>query len=171
VDDVGQLEALAARIADRQIDLLFVNAGISGPRDQSVADLSREEVAQVMWTNALSPVRIAGRLQPQVVAGGTVAFMSSILGSIAENTSGGYELYRISKTSLNMLARGFAATAARDRNLTVLNLHPGWVRTDMGGPQAPVGVEESVRGLANVLEARRDAGHHYLDYQGRELPW
>jgi NAD(P)-dependent dehydrogenase (short-subunit alcohol dehydrogenase family) len=171
VDDVGQLEALAARIAGRHLDLLFVNAGISGPRDQSVADLSRVDVAQVMWTNALSPVRIAGRLLPQVVAGGTVAFMSSILGSIAENTSGGYELYRVSKASLNMLARGFAATAGKEKNLVVLNLHPGWVRTDMGGPQAPVSVEESVRGLAAVLETPRTAGHRYLDYQGRELPW
>ena len=103
VDDVGQLEALAARLASRPLDVLFVNAGISGPRDQSVADLSRVDVAQVMWTNALSPVRIAGRLQPQVAAGGTVAFMSSLLGSIAGNTSGGFELYRISKASLKRL--------------------------------------------------------------------
>ena len=171
VDDVGQLEALATRIAGRRLDLLFVNAGISGPRDQSVADLAREDVAKVMWTNSLSPVRIAGRLLPLMATGGCVAFMSSILGSIEENTSGGYELYRISKTSLNMLARGFAATAGKEKALVVLNLHPGWVRTDMGGPQAPVGVEESVRGLVDVLEAQRKAGHFYLDYQGRELSW
>ena len=171
MDDVGQLEALATRIAGRHLDLLFVNAGISGPRDQSVADLAREDVAKVMWTNALSPVRVAGRLLPQVVKGGCVAFMSSILGSIAENNSGGYELYRISKASLNMLARGFAMSAGKEKELVVLNLHPGWVRTDMGGPQAPVSVEESVSGLADVLETRRDAGHLYLDYQGRQLPW
>jgi NAD(P)-dependent dehydrogenase (short-subunit alcohol dehydrogenase family) len=124
-----------------------------------------------MWTNSLSPVRIAGRLLPQVIGGGCVAFMSSILGSIAGNESGGYELYRISKASLNMLARGFAATAGKDKKLAVLNLHPGWVRTDMGGPQAPLSVEESVRGLTDVLEKQRTAGHWYLDYQGRELPW
>ena len=169
INDVGQLHALATRIADRRLHLLFVNAGIAGPRDQSVANLSRADVVQVMLTNALSPVRIADRLTPLVVPGGCVAFMSSILGSIAENTSGGYELYRISKTSLNMLARGYAATLGK--NLSVLNLHPGWVRTDMGGPQAPVSVEDSVRGLADVLETRRGAGHRYLDYQGRELPW
>jgi NAD(P)-dependent dehydrogenase (short-subunit alcohol dehydrogenase family) len=171
VDDVGQLEALAGRLAERQLDLLFVNAGISGPRDQSVADISRTDLAHVMWTNALSPVRIAGRLLPLVNTGGTVAFMSSIMGSIAQNTSGGHELYRISKTSLNMLARGFAATTAQDKALAVLSLHPGWVRTDMGGASAPVGVEESVRGLADVIETRHGAGHRYLDYQGRELPW
>jgi NAD(P)-dependent dehydrogenase (short-subunit alcohol dehydrogenase family) len=171
VDDVGQLEALAARIAGRQLDLLFVNAGVSGPRDQSVADLSREDLAKVMWTNALSPVRIAGRLLPFVVTGGCVAFMSSALGSVTENNSGGFELYRVSKASLNMLARGFAATAAKEKSLAVLNLHPGWVRTDMGGPHAPVGVEESVRGLVDVLETQRSAGHRYLDYTGRELAW
>jgi NAD(P)-dependent dehydrogenase (short-subunit alcohol dehydrogenase family) len=171
VDDVGQLEALATRLSGRVLHLLFVNAGISGPRDQSVADLSRTDVANVMWTNALSPVRIAGRLLPLLAAGGTVAFMSSVLGSITENTSGGYELYRISKTSLNMLSRGFAATAGKEKSLVVLNLHPGWVRTDMGGPQAPVGVEESVRGLVDVLETQRSPGHRYVDYQGRELPW
>lgn len=171
VDDVGQLEALAARLTGRQLDLLFVNAGVAGPRDQSVADLAREDLAKVMWTNALSPVRIAGRLMPLVANGGCIAFMSSVLGSITENTSGGYELYRISKSSLNMLARGFAATAAKEKSLSVLNLHPGWVRTDMGGPQAPLGIEESVRGLANVIETPRSAGHKYLDYTGRELPW
>jgi len=171
VDDVGQLEALAGRLAERQLDLLFVNAGISGPRDQSVADISRTDLANVMWTNALSPVRIAGRLLPLLKTGSTVAFMSSVMGSITGNASGGHELYRISKTSLNMLARGFAATAAKDKALVVLNLHPGWVRTDMGGPSAPVGVEESVRGLADVLESQRSAGHRYLDYQGRDLPW
>jgi NAD(P)-dependent dehydrogenase (short-subunit alcohol dehydrogenase family) len=171
VDDVGQLEALAARLADRPLNLLFVNAGIAGPRDQSVADLSREDLAKVMWTNALSPVRIAGRLLPMVVKGGCVAFMSSVLGSVTENLSGGYELYRASKASLNMLARGFAATAVKEKSLTVLNLHPGWVRTDMGGPQAPVSVEESVRGLVDVLESQRGAGHRYLDYTGRELAW
>ena len=136
VDDVGQLEALASRLAGRRLHLLFVNAGISGPRDQSVTDLARVDVAQVMWTNALSPVRIAGRLLPLVETGGCVSFMSSILGSIAENNSGGHELYRMSKASLNMLARGFAATAVKDKQLVVLNLHPGWVRTDMGGADA-----------------------------------
>ena len=105
------------------------------------------------------------------VDGGTVAFMSSILGSIGENTSGGYDLYRISKASLNMLARSFAAVSAKDRKITVLNLHPGWVRTDMGGPSAPLGVEDSVRGLVNVLETQHGAKHLYLDYRGREIPW
>jgi len=170
VDRSADLDALVSRLAGR-FDLLFVNAGISGPPDETALNATREGLAQIMWTNSLAPIRIAQRLLPHIVDGGTVAFMSSILGSIGENTSGGYDLYRISKASLNMLARGFAATSARDRKLTVLNLHPGWVRTDMGGPSAPLGIEESVRGLVNVLETQHGAKHLYLDYKGREIPW
>lgn len=170
VDQAADLDALDGRLAER-FDLLFVNAGIAGPANETAINATREHLAQIMWTNALAPIRIAERLLPRVADGGTVAFMSSLLGSIGENTSGGYDLYRISKASLNMLARGFAATAAKDRKITVLNLHPGWVRTDMGGPAAPLSVEDSVRGLADVLETRRSAKHLYLDYQGHEIPW
>jgi NAD(P)-dependent dehydrogenase (short-subunit alcohol dehydrogenase family) len=171
VDDSAQLDALAGRLKSERLDLLFLNAGIAGPAEKSAAQCTREEMSQVMWTNAIAPLRIAERLLPRVVDGGTVAFMSSILGSVTDNTSGGYDLYRISKASLNMLARSFAANLPRERQLNVLNLHPGWVRTDMGGPGAPLGIAESVRGLADVLEKKRVAGHRYLDYQGQELPW
>jgi NAD(P)-dependent dehydrogenase (short-subunit alcohol dehydrogenase family) len=171
VDSPGDLDGLAGRLAGRRFDLLFVNAGIIGPAHGSIEQVTPAELAQLMQTNALAPIRIATRLLPLVVDGGTVAFMSSILGSVAGNQSGGYDLYRISKASLNTLARGFVATTAKDRDVTVLNLHPGWVRTDMGGPGATLGVEESVRGLADVLESRHSARHLYLDYQGKEIPW
>lgn len=164
------LAALAGRLSS-PLDLLFVNAGIAGPAGRTVADATREEVADVLWTNAIAPLRVASRLLPQVVDGGTVAFMSSVLGSVGENTSGGYDLYRVSKGALNMLARSFEVAIPRERRIAVLSLHPGWVRTDMGGAQAPLGVEESVRGLANVLESARGPSHRYLDYTGRELSW
>ena len=170
VDQAADLEALAKRLTGK-FDLLLVNAGIAGPANETTLTATREGLAQILWTNALAPIRIAEKLLPQVSDGGTVAFMSSILGSIGENNSGGYDLYRISKASLNMLSRSFAVTSAKDRKVTVLNLHPGWVRTDMGGAAAPLSVEESVRGLANVLESRHRAKHLYLDYQGREIPW
>ena len=100
-----------------------------------------------------------------------MAFMSSKLGSVKENTSGEYDLYRMSKASLNTLARGFSATHAQRSGVTVLSLHPGWVRTDMGGPEAPLSVEDSTRGLADVLEKRHGRDHFYLDYQGQTIPW
>ena len=171
VDRDDTIAALASRVAARRFDLLFVNAGISTPGGKSVQDTDRDALAQVLWTNAIGPLRIAQQLAPRVVDGGTVAFMSSILGSIGENTSGGHDLYRVSKVALNMLARSFAVTSAAQRRQAVLSLHPGWVRTDMGGPQAPVGIEDSVRGLADVLEAKQQPGHRFVEYTGRQIAW
>ena len=170
VDVPRDHEALAARLAGRRLDLLFVNAGISGPT-QSIQNTTTEDLNRVMLTNAVAPIRIASRLLSLVAEGGTVAFMTSLMGSIADNTSGGFDIYRVSKASLNMLARSFFANTAKDRNLTVLSLHPGWVKTDMGGPAAPLSVRESVKGLVNVIETRHGPRHLFLDYRGRELPW
>ena len=123
-----------------------------------------------MYTNAVAPIRIARWLLPLVHGGGTVAFISH-MGSIADNRSGGMDLYRASKAALNSLTRGFVANDVGDRPITVFTMHPGWVRTAMGGPDAPLAIEESVAGLADVIEARRVLGHRFLDYQGAELPW
>ena len=165
------LETLTGRLSTK-LDVLFVNAGISGPAGKTVANATREDVADVLWTNAIAPLRVATALLSRVVDGGTVAFMSSVMGSVGENASGGHDLYRVSKGALNMLARSFEVSIPRERRVAVLCLHPGWVRTDMGGDQAPLGVEESVRGLANVLEAQRaGSSHRYLDYTGREMAW
>lgn len=166
----ADVDALAGRLGEK-LDLLFVNAGISGPAGKTVLNATREDVADVLWTNAIAPIRVATRLLPQVVDGGTVAFMSSVMGSIGENTFGGHDLYRMSKGALNVVARNFELAIPRERRIAVLNLHPGWVRTDMGGPGAPLGIEESVRGLANVLESKHTPSHRYLDYTGREMAW
>ena len=151
--------------------VLFLNAGVSGPKHQSVDAVTEAELGALLMTNATAPLRIARRLLPNVVDGGTIAFMSSRMGSVADNQSGGMDLYRASKAALNSLTRGFAATAAPDRKVSVLTLHPGWVRTDMGGASAPLSIEQSVTGVADVLEAPRTARHVFLDYQGLELPW
>jgi NAD(P)-dependent dehydrogenase (short-subunit alcohol dehydrogenase family) len=158
-----QLEALAQRLAGESIDLLLVNAGISGGRDQSVDSVSEAELAHIMLTNAIAPLRVARRLLPQVRSGGTVAFMSSRMGSVADNQNGGMDLYRASKAALNSLTK--------DRPVRVLTLHPGWVRTDMGGEDAPLSIEESVRGMADVLERGGRREHQFLDYAGQEIPW
>jgi NAD(P)-dependent dehydrogenase (short-subunit alcohol dehydrogenase family) len=167
----SQLDDLAQRLAGESINLLFINAGISGARDQSVDTVTDEELAHIMLTNAIAPLRVAKRLLPLVKEGGTVAFMSSRMGSVAENLLGGMDLYRASKAALNSLTRGFVATDAKGRAIRVLTLHPGWVRTDMGGEDAPLSIDESVRGMADVLESGDVQEHRFLDYAGQNIPW
>ncbi len=171
IDSPASIEALATTLAGRKFDLLFLNAGVSGPTHQSVDAVTPQELGALFTTNAIAPVRVARRLLPNVAGGGTVAFMSSLMGSVADNQSGGFDLYRASKAALNSLSRGFAANEARNRKISVLTFHPGWVRTDMGGPSAPLSIEESVSGMANVIEAPSAPKHQFRDYRGAELPW
>ena len=164
-----QVAALRVRLASRQFGMLFVNAGI-GTRDM-VADISTDEFVRMMVTNALSPMRVVESLQDLVLPTGTIGIMSSGQGSITNNENGHYEIYRGSKTALNMFMRSFAARHADDPR-TLLLMAPGWVRTELGGPQARLSVEESIPNLANTMDAQAGkAGLQYLDYLGRTVPW
>jgi len=159
----------ALELATGSLDAIFINAGISGARHQSSDQATADEVAEVMMTNAFGPVRAGRALLPAIRDNGTLAFMTSLMGSIADS-SGGFELYRASKAALNMLAKGLAEQEAKARDIEVLALHPGWVKTDMGGPSAPLSVEESVAGLADVVEGGGGAGFRYVGYAGKALP-
>ena len=164
-----QVAALRARLASRKFDMLFVNAGV-GIRE-TVADVSTDEFIRVIVTNALSPMRVVEILQGLVLPTGTMGIMSSGQGSITNNENGNYEVYRASKAALNMLMRSFAARHADDPR-TLLLMAPGWVRTDLGGPQARLSIEESIPNLANTMDAQAGkAGLQYLDYLGRKVPW
>jgi NAD(P)-dependent dehydrogenase (short-subunit alcohol dehydrogenase family) len=164
-----QVAALRARLASRRFDMLFVNAGI-GIREM-IADVSTDEFNRMMVTNALSPMRIVESMQDLVPPTGTIGIMSSGQGSIANNENGHYEIYRGSKTALNMFMRSFAARHADDPR-TLLLMAPGWVRTDLGGPQARLSIEESIPNLANTMDAQAGKpGLQYLDYLGRKVPW
>ena len=164
-----QVAALRARLASRKFDMLFVNAGV-GTREM-IADISTDEFMRMMVTNALSPVRIVESLHELVLPTGTIGIMSSGQGSITNNENGHYEIYRGSKAALNMFMRSFAARHAEDPR-TLLLMAPGWVRTELGGPQARLSVEESIPNLANVMDAQAGkAGLQYLDYLGRKVPW
>ena len=123
-------------------------------------------------TNAVSPMRLAHAFLDRVRSGpGIVAFMSSGLGSVANKTDSYSELYSASKAALNSLSRSLAASLGR-RRVTVLAIAPGWVRTDMGGRGAPLSVEESARGIVDVLESRAGTGHPgFVDYRGRDVEW
>ena len=157
-------------LSDGELDAIVINAGITGASHQSVEQATPDEVAHVMMTNAFGPARAAKTLLPRLKDGGTLAVMSSLMGSI-EDSSGGYELYRTSKVALNMLAKGIAEQDAASRNIEVLALHPGWVQTDMGGPNATLTVEESVTGLADVVGNAGGGGFRYVDYSGKKLPF
>ena len=166
-----QVAALRARLASRKFDLLFVNAGVTNDDRETIADVSTDEFTRVMITNALSPMRVVETLQDLVLPSGTIGIMSSGQGSIANNENGKYDVYRGSKAALNMFMRRFASRHADDPR-TLLLMAPGWVRTDMGGPQAHLSIEESIPNLANTMDAQAGkAGLQYLDYLGRKVPW
>jgi NAD(P)-dependent dehydrogenase (short-subunit alcohol dehydrogenase family) len=169
INSPDQVAALRARLASRKFDMLFVNAGV-GTREM-LADISTDEFIRMMVTNALSPMRVVESLQDLVLPTGMIGIMSSGQGSITNNENGHYEIYRGSKTALNMFMRSFAARHADDSR-TLLLLAPGWVRTELGGAQARLSVEESIPNLANVMDAQAGkAGLQYLDYLGRRVPW
>ncbi len=169
--DPASLAALRARLKDSRIDLLFVNAGVSNGQGDRVAAASTDEFNRIMVTNALSPMRAIDALQHLVPPTGTIGVMSSSLGSVALNTRGGWETYRASKAALNTMMRSFAATHADDAR-TLIVADPGWVRTDMGGPGASLGVEDSIPRLVDTITGQSGKpGLQYLNYKGDTLPW
>lgn len=172
LDDADSLERLAQRLTGTQLDVLYVNAGIAGPQNKPATAASQMEVGQLFFTNAVAPVRLAERLLPLVEQKqGVIVFMSSILGSVETGPGMGMPLYGASKAALNHLTRSFVASLG-ESTLTVLSMHPGWVKTDMGGSEAPLDVETSTRGMTEqVIRAIGQGGHRYLDFQGNPLPW
>ena len=166
-----QVTALRRRLDGRPLDLLFVNAGVANDPGETVAQVSTEEFTRVMVTNALSPMRVVEAFADLVRPGGAIAVMSSGLGSVSGNTEGGFEIYRASKASLNTFMRSFA-TRHRNDSHALLAIAPGWVRTDMGGSSAPLDVETSTSGIADVIAARKGKpGLAYLDYRGETIAW
>lgn len=161
---------LAEQLSGRTLDLLFVNAGVSGAVPTPIGRVPTDEFTAVMVTNALGPLRLIDGLIDRIAPDGVVGVMTSDLGSIGRSAAGrAWETYRMSKAALNMGLCNLAHRHGGGR--TFLAVAPGWVRTDMGGDNAALSVEESVRGLADVIEAEPVLGHRFVDHQGAALPW
>ena len=170
IADAQSVRALAGRLAGRRLDVLFVNAGIGQTDALTPAGADEAAFARLMLTNALAPMRAIEILEAMVPAGGIIAAMSSQLGSIAGN-SGFWELYSASKAALNMLMKCFAGWRAGDRRAMLL-VSPGWVRTDMGGPEASLSVEESAGAIVRMVEESRGRpGVRFVDRFGEVVPW
>ncbi|ACI97835.1 SDR family oxidoreductase [Rhodospirillum centenum] len=175
VADPAGIEAFAAGLEGEVVDLLINNAGIMGPHphQQSQVTLDTAGWEETLRVNALGPVLVTLALTPNLTRAlrPVVATVSSQMGSMADNSSGGYYAYRMSKAAVNMGMKNLSLDL-RDRNIAVVVLHPGWVQTDMGGDQAPVKPAESVAGLRRVL-AGVGIGHsgRFYSYRGEELPW
>ncbi len=173
VDDPAEVEALARELGDTPIDLLINNAGIYGPRDLPFDGLDYQAWAEVLAINTLAPLRVAAAFVDHVAASDhrKIVTISSNMGSIANNTTGGSYLYRSSKAALNAAMKSLAVDLA-DRGIVACVLHPGWVRTDMGGSSAAVGVTESVAGMREVVAGLNPAtSGHFFNYDGSELRW
>lgn len=171
IDVPEQVLALRTRLQGRSLDELFVNAGVTHDEGETTANISTGEFVRVMVTNALSPLRVVEVFHDLVQPNGTIAVMSSGQGSVTNNQGGGWEIYRASKAALNMLMRSFAGRHAGDA-WTLLVLAPGWVRTDMGGPEARFTVDETIPKLVDTIEAQSGKrGLQYLDYRGQTVPW
>jgi NAD(P)-dependent dehydrogenase (short-subunit alcohol dehydrogenase family) len=167
-----QIAALHDRLSDRSFNILFHNAGTANKnQDEPIAAVSTEEFELVMVTNALGPMRVIESLQNCVPANGMIGVMSSGQGSISANTQGGHEVYRGSKSALNQYMRSYASRHAGERRALVL-MAPGWIRTALGGPNAPFSVEEAIPKVVDVLLSQHGKpGLRYLDREGRTVPW
>jgi len=172
VADAASVAALAQRLQGVPIDILVNNAGMFDRRDLTVDKVDFTVMEQTLAVNTLGPLRVTQALMPNLRAGKrrTIVNMSSELGSI-ERSSGRWYAYRTSKAALNQITRTMSAELAPEGFICVV-LHPGWVRTDMGGAAATYSPQESVAGLVAVIEklAPADNGRFY-DFRGTAIPW
>ncbi len=171
ITDTNQMLILKRRLQNRRFDLLFVNAGVANDRYETIGEVATEEFIRVMVTNALSPMRVVENFELNVVANGTIGVMSSGQGSVADNEKGGFEVYRASKAALNTLMRSFAARHSQDKR-SLLLIAPGWVKTEMGGPDARYSIEESIPRVVDTITAQANtSGLQYLDQFGKVVRW
>ncbi|HEX6120486.1 MAG TPA: SDR family oxidoreductase [Dongiaceae bacterium] len=166
------IQHLATMLKGSPIDVLINNAGMHGDR-RPFGETDIDLWKSIFAVNTIAPIQILAALLENVTASAQkkVVNISSRVGSIGDNPTGGSYAYRSSKTALNM-AMVNAAHELRNRGITILLIHPGWVQTDMGGPTAPVTIEQSITGVRRIIDKATPAeSGHFYDYTGRQIPW
>ena len=171
VTDEKSVAEMARHLDGVAIDVLINNAGVLRGAEENFANVSFSDVARSFDVNTLGPMRVTRALLPMLKLSKTpaVIHITSKMGSIADNTSGGYYGYRMSKTALNMFNKSFALEFPE---ITSVVMHPGWVKTEMGGAAAPLEADGSVAGMIQVIESLKlkDSGT-FREYSGGEIAW
>ncbi|MEE4661930.1 MAG: SDR family oxidoreductase [Halieaceae bacterium] len=173
VADVDSVAHLADSLSQRSIDVLILNAGVMGAASLSLESLDPDDFLHSLRVNTVMPALMIQAFREAVKRSERrlIVGMSSILGSIAENTDGGLYSYRASKAGFNAVLRS-ASHDLRSDGITVLAMHPGWVQTDMGGENALIGTAESIAGMREVIDkATPQMSGSFVSYEGKQLPW
>ena len=173
VTDPASIHAAAIELNGQAIDLLLNNAGIMGPRGQTIGNIDYKAWQEVFAVNAMGPMRVSEAFVDNVAQSERklIVTLTSGMGSIADNTSGGSILYRSSKAAVNMVMRSLAVDLA-PRGITCVVINPGWVRTDMGGANASLEPSESVSRMRHIIATLGpDQSGKFFNHTGREYPW
>ena len=173
VTDLASIDAAATELDGQAIDLLLNNAGIIGPRGQTIGNIDYDAWKEVLDVNTLGPMRVSEAFVEHVARSDRklIVTLTSGMGSIADNTSGGSILYRSSKAAVNMVMRSLAIDLA-PRGITCIVINPGWVRTDMGGASATLEPAESIGPMRHLIDALGpEQSGKFLNHTGSEYPW
>ena len=173
VTDLASIKAAATVLEGQPIDLLLNNAGVGGPRGQNIGNIDYEVWANVLDVNTLGPLRVSEAFVDHVARSERklIVTLTSGMGSIADNASGGAFAYRSSKAAVNMVMRSLAIDLT-PRGITCVVINPGWVQTDMGGPQGTQTPAESVTKLRRLIDNLEPAhSGKFFNHDGREYAW
>ncbi|GAA5219179.1 SDR family oxidoreductase [Corallincola platygyrae] len=173
VADPESIEQAAMKLANLSIDILINNAGVYGPKGYSFGDVEADVWQQVLQVNTIAPLLVSQAFLPHLKAGKlkVLACITSKMGSMADNGSGGSYIYRSSKAGLNAVVKSMAIDLAAHQ-IKVVALHPGWVKTQMGGSNALITTEQSVCGMTQVIDKLdNETSGLMINFDGTAIPW
>jgi len=173
ITDKAQIQALAYELRNETIDILINNAGVYGSMEHSFGHVDEEDWLKTFRINTIAPMQVSEAFVENIARSEKklIATLSSKMGSMADNGSGGSYIYRSSKTALNAVMKSMSIDL-KSRGISCVMLHPGWVKTDMGGPHAEITARESVNQMFHTLEnvTPDDSGSFY-EVDGSIIPW